>query len=277
MARILSCSAIALAGALALAAPVAFAVHLTPADLNATHLVLVVVSQPDRQTPEAWFDAATRIAGLPVGEGGGANLETLVAYRDAYARRADQDPAGTLRIDALQSSGSLRVNVTGRASGWDALRAFVVEDPAAPAGREVPLRFLARATTEAQPANATTTFSFSLEPAWRPDRLGVVVFARDGNATQVGLWRAGQEGPTRQAAKAVLLELYTGPRCPECPVAERAAADLAAVLGPTPLDAPVSYLRGAPWWAWTAAGGGALGVWLMGRPRGRQGGGADGV
>lgn len=120
-------------------------------------------------------------------------------------------------------------------------------------------------------ANATSTQTLRLDPAWQPDRLGIVAIAERDGQVQTATWWARSDAPVVQRGKSVLVEHVTASWCDPCAPMDEALALLATQRGVAgPLDAvePPSYLRApdASLYAGLALGG-ALAVALL---RGRR-------
>lgn len=90
-------------------------------------------------------------------------------------------------------------------------------------------------------APVTVARSFPLEASWVRDRLGVVAFAQNEDARspnwaplevlQSATFLYGQDGPTVQARKAPLLEMYTATWCPPCVNGDAAFDRIARAYG----------------------------------------------
>lgn len=238
-------------------------------------------SSPDA-TPLPGLDAArlpaTRADGVldadPAPEGSPESavahvreLQRLLALRDATP------PGATLEVDGAQRPGMLRVNVTATARealGRVEARVVLVEDEAPYDGRAH--RLVARLV--AAPENGTLAPGESLRFARDlpipanvdASRVGVAVSLRAldaaglreaGEVVQAAWWAPRQEGPTRQEAKAVLVEHVTATWCEPC-AASDSAIDLLASRDADASSATAYARAPTPWAAAGLAGGVAL-------------------
>jgi hypothetical protein len=144
------------------------------------------------------------------------------AVREARARRPTVGLTADLDLKQDHRSGELRVTVSPRSpgvKGRELLVCAILRDdrvvtlvPSGEnAGKTLTARYPARLTrfeftTLDGTKDATLRFRFRLEPAWKPDELGLVVFAQDRSsgevcqATFVPWEPSGVEPRTRHAA-----------------------------------------------------------------------------
>lgn len=288
------------------ALPVGVANHLDASNLNAAHLVPLVhrpypgddlgVAYTEsnataswarlhygvREAPTVWTDGRLAFEGLPRGEGGGPNVETLRAYERAYAASLVNATPATLALAAVLEPDALRSNAgflfnRSQSPGELVVRIFLVEEELArPDGPSRLPVVRAGPQTLAAPARQERfngTARFPLDPAWSTGRLAVVAALErvdgegPGEVLQAALWRSGQSGATLQTGKAVLFELYTEPGCDACDPAERALEELARKYGPAASAEPAGYFRAPAAWQWALAAVGGLLLVAALRPR----------
>lgn len=224
--------------------------------------------------PTAVFDGVTTLEQTPQGEGGGPFLETYAIYHRAYSDRVLQDTPLTIRLEAHRAPQAVEadVNVTAAsplAEGGLVLRAVLFEDDVTYDGGNgvVNHRFVVRDGPRSEPtgpidgSGVSGQFVFPVQESWEPGRLGIVAWVqnededslrfKDHEVLQVAQWSARQTGPTVQANKAVLLELYSATWCAACPPGDAAADELANTLGLSSTlvtERSFAYLRpGAAW------------------------------
>lgn len=234
--------------------------------------------------PTAVFDGLTILERTPQGEGGGPFLETYANYRRAYEDRVLQDTPVTIRIDAAVESQTVLANVTltphvDLASEPLFLHVVLFEDDVVYDGGNgvINHRFVARTlpATQEIPWRGLEPIPFDVEfprdEAWDPRHIGFAAWIQNGpdasprfepkEVVQAAAWKAGQAGPTVQAQKAVLVELYSATWCEACPPGDAAVDELANSLGLSSARLAASgfkYLR--PGDAWTLPLAAAVGI-----------------
>lgn len=204
--------------------------------------------------PTAVVDGVTKLERTPQGEGAGPNLETYANYKRAYADRVTRDTPFVVRIEPGPADAhQLRVNVTVQSDAPIPapelyLRIALFEDDVYLDGGNgvTNHRFVVRTPTNSTllPPNfdrVAVQTAFPHNASWNPNRLGIVAYLQneqDDSARlafhevlQAAVWRPAQEGPTVQADKAVLLELYSATWCAACVFGDNAVDELANEFG----------------------------------------------
>ncbi|HWG90608.1 MAG TPA: hypothetical protein VNZ52_07130 [Candidatus Thermoplasmatota archaeon] len=235
--------------------------------------------------PTARFDGVGRVANNPSSD----ILAVEEDYRREFEARREHDAPLILNVTGRLNAthALLTVKVVNRGAEGDGLflRAALYTDQVrfdAKNGVEVH-RFLARARfnqTEAEvPVGESRTYQLAVripneytgEPLPR-DRLGAVVYVQNENdastrfkfkeVLQSAVFRYGQEGPTVQSKKAVLLEFYTATWCDACLYGDAAVDHLAAQYGvqTTPEAEPLFRYFTAPPALHAVLGAGVLGA-----------------
>lgn len=235
--------------------------------------------------PATRLDGVLSVSAAPEGDPGSA----LARFRETQR----------LLLLRQRTGAPITLEVSGRAEAASTLRLDVGVEPAAPLegafelrlvvfedGVPDPLgprlhRHVVRLVMEPEPVHLSSTSrvtrSVPLDAAWDPARVGVAVsVAHVGNASryepgeilQAAAWRAGQEGPTRQVAKAVLVEQATATWCEPCRPADESLSLVASQFGADAGDAagPRAYaFAPTPLALAGLAAGGLVGVLLLRR------------
>jgi thiol-disulfide isomerase/thioredoxin len=220
-------------------------------------------------------------------------------YRDHIEARLAIDSPVVLTLGGHRDADTASVTaeiVAQREIGTarSTLRFVVIEDDVPfDGGNGVAVhRFVVRAILPPAPIGAleagelvAVERSFPLDPVWNTQRIGFVAYVENEDETstlwapreiiQSATFRFSQSGPTVQASRSVLLEMYTATWCPSCVYGDGAVDLLADEFGvPSALKAASEwrYLR-VPTLAQLGAGL-AIGVVLalVAVPRFREGG-----
>lgn len=249
--------------------------------------------------PTAVFDGVEVVESTPAGEGGGAFQETRRVYQGLMESRRDQDSPLTIRLEGQWSHHQLMMNATldphgGPLEEGGLVARFVLfEDDVAYNGGNGILnhRFVVREFQLGEPVDFPTGRPVELQAEFTVPRfvevenVGVVLFVQNADESsrrfewkevvQAATWTSRQAGPTIQASKGVLLELYSATWCAACVYGDSATDELAnefGVLSGRVLSSPYEYLRPGPWWqVLTALAFGGIVVGLLVRQARRRG------
>lgn len=247
---VLAIALLALASPLALAQvaqqPASVLVYHAPGGRDPDPLASALAPLPmgaDR-LPATFFDRADRASSAPEN----APERALAHFREMQRlllARESVPAALALTLAGELAPGTLRVEAS---VSRPAEVTFVLFEHGVPlAGRPQPYvaRFVAEpvnVSSDASPAVAR----IALDPAWAPDRIGVVAIARvDGEVAQSATWTTRLDAPVVQTGRAVLIEHVTASWCDPCQPADAGLALLATQRGVAgPLDAgDVRYFR----------------------------------
>lgn len=229
------------------AVPATFLVYHTPGGRDPDPLASPLAPPPDgtERLPATLFDRQERAHTAPEN----APESALAHYREfqrAMARR-ESEPAGA-RITLTGELAPSALRVEADVSDGPATLTLVVFEHGVPlAGRPQPYvaRFVAR-PLEVPPGGGRVASQLHLDPAWDPERIGVVAIASEGTRVlQSATWTPRLDAPTIQTRRAVLVEHVTASWCDPCRPADEAFALLATQRGAAgALDAgDVAYFR----------------------------------
>ena len=234
--------------------------------------------------PATRLDGVAQVSDAPEGDPASALAHFREAQRLLLLRQRTGAPVA-VELRATPEPGVLRVDLVlapagdlGNAS--PALRLVVFEDPVPdPAGPRAH-RFVVRHVATPEPLDLRKPGQLArdlpLDPSWDPTRVGVAAIVEHagepgrharGEVLQAAAWRAGQEGPTVQVGKAVLVEAVTATWCDACRPTEESLALLASQFAASPLDqGPASYeARPGPLALGGLLAGAGVGVLLLRR------------
>ena len=243
------------------------------ANLNGTDVDWLAGYYGSYYFPTAVFDGLMVVESVPQEEGAGAYNETYEGYRRIMEVRRGVDPPLRIHLEVTGAS-TLEVAATFLPAASFAEQGLVPrfvlyeDDVSFNGGNGIfNHRFVVRAMTSldaldfsgGEAIRATTTFL--TDGLGDPARAGIVVYVqntREDSAffkfkeiLQSATWRSGQTGPTHQASKAVLLEMYSATWCAACVYGDAAADNLANQFGVVSarIDAGAfAYLRPGPAW-----------------------------
>lgn len=226
---------------------------------------------PAPRLPLTRFDGVTDAADAPEGSPESVpahfrEMQRLLLAREREGAGATLVVHGTLRDGRLEITA--RVAEPRRPLENATFTATLVEDGVAHDGASGVRvhRHVARATLPAVPVagDGEARWNLTLDPAWDASRASIVVALRaeGGEALQSARWGVGQDAPTVQRAKAVLVERVTASWCVPCGPSDEALALLAARAAPASAEGGLAYARapttlgllgltaglGAAWW-----------------------------
>lgn len=213
--------------------------------------------------PATRLDGVLQVSDAPEGDPSSALARFRETQRLLLLRQRTGAPVA-LEAQGALSEGSLRVHVdveppTPLAEGTFEVRLAVFEDgvpdPLGPRLHRHVVRHVEAPETVRLAEAVRVVRDIPLEPGWDVERLGVAVWVahvsgsprhEPGEVLQAAAWRAGQEGPTRQVAKAVLVEQATATWCGPCAPADESFSLVATQFGEddgAALAAPGAYAR----------------------------------
>lgn len=196
-------------------------------------LAPLVLVEEGRTTPLTRFDGVETVGP------GASSSDTFQRMQQALVARQNTGTPFHARLDVRLEPGVLVATATYSQVGAapDALRfrfALALEGAPGELRRFVLLERAENATAAAEEDGARSAEArFALQPQHDRDRLAIVAWVeaaeahgrhRAGEALQAALWTAGQDGPTIQTRKSVLLEHATADECAACAQADEAVA-----------------------------------------------------
>lgn len=236
--------------------------------------------------PATRLDGVLSVSAAPEGDPGSALARFRETQKLLLLRQRTGAPVTLEVAGSLGANGTLRVEVgvepvAPLEGGPFEVRLVVFEDgvpdPLGPRLHRHVARLVLPPETVTLSSRVQVVRDVPLKASWDAERLGVVASVahvgdgsrfQPGEVLQAAAWRAGQDGPTRQVAKTVLLEEATATWCEPCRPATESLALVASQFGADAAgsDGPRAYaLAPTPLALAGLAAGGLLGLALLRR------------